>query len=333
MKNRMNHVRVLAGGLAAIITMSSMSSIALAAEAEQIEQPVEQIVEVSSETPVEETTDAVEETETVEAKMMELDEDASEPEAVIVESDETAENINNEVVTEDSIEEVVEEVVEEVAEETVEETVENNEAVPEATTENAWDELVKKLDNIFPSKEDYTFTNEEESDGALVKYYKDASNRTIARTYYADGSFFEKVYSPEMHVEAPTVYGATSSIGTIVQPEWIYETMSCDADGNWKSTVYGICNQVESETTFTSAELEKKHKDADREKKLLEEAKNIEENATLDDILDFFNKMDTEPEATKAYSESGPTEKVEMDTLGRCSLWHGVPLLYFVFLR
>ncbi len=41
MKTRMNKVRLLAGGMAAIITMSSMSTIAFAAEAYEIPNEVQ----------------------------------------------------------------------------------------------------------------------------------------------------------------------------------------------------------------------------------------------------------------------------------------------------
>ena len=200
MKNRMNRVRVLAGGLAAIITMSSMSSIAFAAE---IDQPiVEQVIETSiEETQIEETamesqaeapaeilTDdtmtVVVDTENV-ISLVKVNEDKAE-----VDEAETAEADVNEVESSDANETDTTEAVAE--KDVVEESV-AEQAIPEKKAIDP--------DKIYPVRDDYTFVEEKDYYEAVVKFYKNADGQTVARAYYRDGSFLERVYTPEMHME------------------------------------------------------------------------------------------------------------------------------------
>ena len=311
MKNRMNKVRVLAGGLAAIITMSSMTSIAFAAE-----EPVTQVIEIvdttedffivdSEEIPVEETNDDVVEEVTKETEDVEVLENLENQENTeVIEDSESTEAPEARKLIEDETEEVMAEMheAEEISENPVTEeakAVEENPATEEApaepqkTDKEIVDELVATIDEIYPVKSTDTFKSEYEEHGVLTRRYT-RDQKIVDRIYKTDGSYTEKVFEYKLvtSIKPSLLPGLLPTLEEEINSIRVY-----NPDGTWEETLYENGQQV-STTQYSADEMAQILRKENKAIQQLEDAKYIEENATLEEIVDFFSSLDTGKQVT-----------------------------------
>ena len=304
MKKRFLKVRLFAGDLAAIMSMSSMTSIAFAAEAE----PTAQVVTIDeSEKQVFPTEiadifdDASVESDTAEATDIEF---TQEPSLITPEdaaNEETGADENNATNASDFFDDLNKALKEQQENPQVfipEDKIlsDDNPMIVAADTIHA---LIEKMEKDNPVKCTDTFVKEELVDGACVRTYKRETGEVVVRTYKADGTFVETVTTPGFVIHPPVI---SKLDGTSVKaegfedkeiPDRLVSVRTYNADGTWTDTNYEY--GVEKTTTNYSAdEMAKIIKSENKTLNELKEAKRIEESATLDEVLTFFSSLNTD---------------------------------------
>lgn len=300
MKKRMLKIRLFAGGLAAVMSMSTLSSVAFAAEAEPIEQVIEaenpstdyytpEIIQENTLVTFENTQEATDEVNTNDVMNEMVTENEAETSAT-----EEANTVAADVqVTEMSVADkaAVDEVaVDEVVDDAVVEDAENS----TTTDKEALDILVAKMDVENPVKASDTFVKEEVVDGALVRKYVREGRLEVERIFYSDGRFVEKILTPGLLIHPPKIAGndnVTQKAGEVkVTPSILNSERTYNLDGTWTETTYdkGV---EKSKTDYTAEEMHKIIKAENQTLHDLYEAKRIEESASLEEILDFFSNL------------------------------------------
>lgn len=331
MKNRMSKVRLLAGGLAAIITMSSMTPYVFAAEDETIVQAVEETEATEDETIVQtvEETEATEETgnqdieETKEETNDSYVTEAENAEVDVTEADVESTDLTVEETEGEADDSTVETSADEAMTQTEEtentedaDTKQEENADTDTTTENNTvliEDLVSTIEKINPVKINETLIKEYEENGVFIKSYLRGDNEYVDRLYYPDGSFVEKISSGEYVVHPPRVAGQPAPEPIIIPPR-VKSTRVCNVDGTWEETIYDKEVQI-SQNQYSAEEMSKIIKAENRTLKQLADAESLANSDSLEDVLDFFNSLDTDIDISYVNPDGntdGAKEKIEM---------------------
>ena len=304
MKKRMLKIRLFAGGLAAVMSMSTLSSVAFAAEAEPVEQVIEaenpstdyyapEIIQENTLVTFENTQEATDEVNTNDVMNEMVTENEAETSAT-----EEANTVAADVqVTEMSVadEAAVDEVaVDEVVDDAIVEDAENS----TTTDKEALDILVAKMDVENPVKCTDTFVKESQVDGAIVRIYNRETGEKVQRIYNPDGTFAEKVIKPAIIIHAPRLCGPDGKpylpegFADKEIPEQILSVRTFNADGSWTDTIYEE-GEEKSKTDYSADEMTQVIQEENKTFAEQKEARRIEESADLDEILQFFSDLDT----------------------------------------
>ncbi|SEA92691.1 hypothetical protein SAMN02910384_02746 [Pseudobutyrivibrio sp. ACV-2] len=343
MKTRMNKVRLLAGGMAAIITMSSMSTIAFAAEANEIPNEVQAEYvrtleeKINADTIIgttgnaeygvmmqqaNEATTEIEQTQPQEEKAVaEVDQTQPQEEKTTVEADQTQSQEEKAATETDQAQPQEEKAAtetdqaqpqeEKTATEADQAQPQDNKGGEEAKEDSAkaqamtQEELEDYVSKNMPANPEFRLKMSGKTyEGNIDYLYTAADGRCLKRTYNPDGSFSEKIYRPE---SKKTVPGSTEE--KTIPAETISVTTR-NADGTWEQVVYEGSNEI-SKKTYSDAEMIEKAK-------YEAEANNIKENATLEDFINgkiesSINTKGTEIFSGKSTEETGPVAKEKQD--------------------